>query len=141
MQIHQLSSQKKNKKRIGRGGKRGTYSGKGMKGQKARSGYSRRATWEGGRTTLVAKTKKKKGFKSVRPKNQVLSLAILEAKFAAGDLVSPEKLLAKKLIRNLATPVKILGQGTLTKKLVFQEVLFSETARQKIEKAGGKIEK
>ena len=118
MQIHSLKTRKlKNKKRVGRGGKSGTYSGKGMKGQKSRSGYSRRATWEGGRTTLIASTKKNKGFKSRNNKNQILNLAILDKNFKDGDKITPESLKKAGLIKKLSVPVKILGNGEITKKI------------------------
>lgn len=135
MQINSLESRElKGKKRVGRGGKSGTYSGKGMKGQKARSGYSRRATWEGGRTTLIAATKKNKGFKSRNAKNQVVSLSSLEKNFKEGDVVSPETLKAAGLINTIADPVKILGNGELKKKLEVKDVLLSETAKKKMGK-------
>ncbi len=138
MQIHELKKNKtKNKKRVGRGGKKGTYSGAGMKGQRSRSGYSRRATFEGGRSTLVAQTKKKRGFKSRASKLQVVSLDKLSKKFNNGDEVSLETLKEKKIIKKLDQPVKILNVGEIDKKLIFKDVAFSKTAKEKIEKAGG----
>jgi len=140
MQINTLKiSKAKRKKRVGRGGKTGTYSGKGMKGQKARSGYSRRATWEGGRTTIVAATKKKRGFKSRNPKNQTISLSILDAKFVDGDIVTPAVLEERGLIKKVEVPVKILNVGGISKKIVLKDVLVSKSAAEKIEKAGGEI--
>jgi large subunit ribosomal protein L15 len=131
MQINSLKSRNlKNKKRVGRGGKSGTYSGKGMKGQKSRSGYSRRSTWEGGRTTLIASTKKNKGFKSRNAKNQVVSLDALENNFKNGDEVTPETLKEAGLINDISVPVKILNNGELKKKLKFTDVLMSDTAKK-----------
>jgi len=133
MQINSLKSRKlKSRKRVGRGGKSGTYSGKGMKGQKSRSGYSRRSTWEGGRTTLIAATKKNKGFKSRNAKNQVVSLDSLENKFKDGDKVTPETLKKAGLINDVSIPVKILNNGELKKKLEFKDVLMSETVKNSV---------
>ncbi len=140
MQINTLKARKlQTKKRVGRGGTNGTYSGKGMKGQKSRSGYSRRSTWEGGRTTLIAATKKNKGFKSRNAKNQVVSLAVLEKKFKDGDTVDLTSLIEAKIIKKVSAPVKILGVGKLTKKLTVKDVLVSATAKEKITKAGGEV--
>lgn len=140
MQIHQLNiSASKKIKRIGRGGKKGTYSGRGGKGQTARSGFSRRATFEGGMSTLIARTKKLRGFKSLAPKNQVVTLEQLENKFKAGEEVSVKSLAEKKIIRQANMPVKILCKGNLSKKLVISGVLVSASAKEKIEKAGGEI--
>jgi large subunit ribosomal protein L15 len=140
MQINKLKARKlKSRKRIGRGGTNGTYSGKGMKGQKSRSGYSRRSTWEGGRTTLIAATKKNKGFKSRNAKNQVLNLDILEKKFKAGSEITPDSLVKAHLVNNNSVPVKILSVGKLTKKFIFKDVLMSLATKKKIEEAGGEI--
>lgn len=140
MQIHQLEVKSSKKiKRIGRGGKKGTYSGRGGKGQSARSGFSRRATFEGGMSTLIARTKKLRGFKSLRPKNQIVNLAELELKFSANEEISPKTLLEKRIIRDAKQPVKILSEGELTKKLVFSQVSVSKAAKEKIEKVGGEI--
>jgi len=140
MQINKLKARKlKTKKRVGRGGTNGTYSGKGMKGQKSRSGYSRRSTWEGGRTTLIASTKKNKGFKSRNAKNQVINLDILEKKFKDGAEVDLVSLIKEKIIKKVSAPVKILGVGKLTKKLIVKDVLVSATAKEKITKAGGEV--
>ena len=133
MQINSLKSRKlKSRKRVGRGGKSGTYSGKGMKGQKSRSGYSRRSTWEGGRTTLIAATKKNKGFKSRNPKNQVVSLDNLEGNFKDGDEVTPESLAKAGLINDISVPVKILNNGELKKKLKFKDVLMSDAVKTEL---------
>ncbi len=131
MQINSLKSRKlKSRKRVGRGGKSGTYSGKGMKGQKSRSGYSRRSTWEGGRTTLIAATKKNKGFKSRNARSQVVGLGNLENKFNDGDEINPETLKKAGLIDDISVPVKILNNGELKKKLTFKDVLISKAAKK-----------
>ncbi len=142
MQIHQIRVGKKvEKKRIGRGGKKGTYSGKGMKGQKSRKGFSSRATFEGGSTSIVARTKKLRGFRSVNESNQVINLEKIDSKFESNGLVNPENLKKKGLIKNASGKVKILSEGSIEKKLVFEGVSFSKEALKKIEKAGGEIKK
>ncbi|MFH0929763.1 MAG: 50S ribosomal protein L15 [Candidatus Moraniibacteriota bacterium] len=151
MQIHDLKvsarggsasggkSRKKKKRRIGRGGKKGTYSGRGMKGQKSRSGANVNPIFEGGRSTLIEHLPKIRGFKSHRPKNQVVDLEKLEKYFADGDTVNPQSLLAKKIVDNMKVKIKILGDGELSKKITVEKCLVSKVAKEKIEKAGGKI--
>lgn len=145
MQIHELVVPKKARsKRIGRGGKRGTYSGRGMKGQKARSGSSVDPLFEGGRSSLVERLKKVRGFKSIHPKKSVFNLATLEKRFENGETVSAETLVGKGLIKEsvVKNGIKILGNGDLTKKLVVGKgILVSESAQAAIEKAGGSIER
>jgi large subunit ribosomal protein L15 len=140
MQIHQLKSNKqKLRKRVGRGGKKGTYSGRGVKGQKSRSGAPINPIFEGGRSTLIEHLPKKRGFKSIFPKNQVVSLDKIEKFFNDGDVVSQQTLLGKKLIGNMRAKAKILGDGEIKKKLTIEKCLVSKSAREKIEKAGGKV--
>lgn len=142
MQIHQLKPKKQKKsKRIGRGGKRGTYSGRGIKGQNARSGSSRKPAI----LDFIQKIPKLKGVPASRYKKQgtkqfraifrVLNLDVLNKNFQAGEIVSPQTLLEKKLVRRTKgrTPlVKILGRGTLTKKLNFESVEMSENVKRKM---------
>jgi len=143
MQIHQLTLKKrKAKKTIGRGGKRGTYSGRGNKGQKARSGASIDPLFEGGRSSLVERLKKVRGFKSRQAKKAVVKLAGLEKSFKDGETVTIENLISLKLIakKDVKDGVKILSSGTLSKKLTIDKNIFlSETAKAAIIKAGGKI--
>ena len=142
MQIHQLKPihKKKKKKRVGRGGKRGTYSGKGIKGQKARSGARMEPVIRG----LIKKYPKLKGyrFKIKREKSAVVNIRVLNQKFEDSDTVSPKILLEKKIIRRVkgkVPRVKILGQGKLEKSLIIKDCQVSESAKEKIEKAGGAI--
>lgn len=140
MQIHDLKiGKKKKRKRVGRGGKKGTYSGKGMKGQKSRAGFSQRATFEGGMSSLVSRTKKVrgKGFKS-KPANQVVSLEALDKNFKDGDVVDAAALKKKNLIKNEKIPAKILSGGKLNKKINLKGLKISKSAAKIIEKAGGK---
>lgn len=143
MQIHQLTVKKrKAKKTIGRGGKRGTYSGKGNKGQKARSGASIDPLFEGGRSSLVERLKKVRGFKSLHAKKAVVKLSALDKTFKDGDIVSIESLVNTKLVSkaNSKDGVKILSVGEISKKLtVSANILLSQTAKDAIIKAGGTI--
>ena len=135
MQIHQLVPKTKyrNSRRIGRGGKRGTYSGRGIKGQKARAGHKIRPA----ERDILKKIPKLRGykFKSFRLKPVVVNLVDLDKKFKTGDTVSPESLLKAGLISKIKgrmPKVKILGKGELKKKLVFKDADFSAGAKKKI---------
>jgi large subunit ribosomal protein L15 len=143
MQIHELKVKKrKERKTIGRGGKRGTYSGRGNKGQKARSGASIDPLFEGGRSSLVERLKKVRGFKSLNAKKTVVKLETLEKQFKDGDVVSVETLLKAKIVdkADAKDGLKILASGAITKKLTISgEILLSQTAKDAIIKAGGKI--
>ncbi len=142
MQIHELKNpQKKMRKRIGRGGKRGTTAGRGTKGQKSRSGVSMKPLFEGGRTSLVMRLKKNRGFKSPHAGQKALSLSTLEKHFENDETVNIVSLKEKKLIRtkDAKSGVRILA-GTLNKKLKIEhEIGVSKNAKEIIEKAGGKI--
>lgn len=144
MQIHELKVKaKKSKKRIGRGGKRGTYSGKGNKGQKARSGGNVDPLFQGGSTSLMKRLKKVRGFKAINPKKNVLKLSQIEKSFTDGEIVSLVTLVEKKIFRKseIKNGVKVLSTGELKKKVtIAKEILVSEAAVEAIKKAGGKIE-
>jgi len=142
MQLHELKPNHKRKegKRIGRGGKRGTYSGRGVKGQKSRAGRKMVPSVR----QLVKKYPKLRGyrFKSRKQKPEILNLEMLEKNFGKGDLVSPKILLEKKLISRIKgriPEVKVLVKGKLTKKLTIKDCLISKSAKEKIEEAGGTI--
>ena len=143
MQIHELTLKpRKSKKCIGRGGKRGTYSGRGMKGQKARSGGNVNPLFEGGRTTLIDKMKKVRGFKSPHPKANVVTLKMIDNLYEAGETVTVETLVAKGLVRgkNVNKGVKIVVRGTLTKKVTIgEDVKISANAKELVKKAGGDV--
>lgn len=142
MQINEIKpGVKKIRKRVGRGGKKGTYSGKGMKGQKARAGFSQRATFEGGKSTLIMHTKKKRGFKSLSGKSEVVSLEKISKNFESGEKITKKLLKEKNLIKNIASKVKILSDGEINKKIIINSgILISKAAEDKIKKAGGDIE-
>ncbi len=123
----------------GNGSGHGTFSGRGCKGQKARTGKNVRVGFEGGQTPLIQRMPKRRGFKSRNAALQIVSLEALEVHFNAGDVVSTKTLLAKGLIEKLS-PAKILGDGELTKKLeISAEVSTSKSAKAAIEQAGGSV--
>ena len=138
MQIHQLKLKKRKKRKtIGRGGKRGTYSGRGNKGQKARSGGNVDPLFEGGRSSLVERLKKVRGFKSPHAKKVNINLNDLERNFENGEKVDVKNLIEKGLIGKIEARngVKILGTGKLSKKItVDKEILMSQSAKKVIEK-------
>lgn len=143
MQLHELKPIHKSKrtKRLGRGGKRGTYCGRGIKGQKARAGKRLKPIMR----DIIKKYPKLRGyrFKSHRGKPTVINLEFLEKNFKTGDLISPQILLEKKIIRRIEgkTPkVKILGRGKLKISLTIENCLVSKRAKEAIEKAGGTVE-
>lgn len=142
MQAHQLRPAKGAKharKRVGRGNAsgHGTYSGRGLKGQKARSGRKPRRFFEGGQTRLVKKLPYRRGFTNpFRVEYSPVNLSDLE-RFEAGAEVTPEALKAKGVLRSLRKPVKVLARGALSKALTVRAHKFSLAAKQKIEAAGG----
>ena len=132
---------KTSRKRLGRGDRSryGDYCGRGQKGQKSRSGASGLKML--GLKSLVSQTPKKRGFQSGKPKNQTLSVEVINTNFQEGDTVTPEKLAELGLIAQKNKPVKILGEGELqVKKLTLQGVKASKSVAEQIEKQGGKIE-
>jgi large subunit ribosomal protein L15 len=140
--LHPAKGAKKTRKRIGRGPGSGTgkTAGRGHKGQKSRSGYSRRYGFEGGQMPLVRRIPKR-GFTNIfRVEFQVVNLRDLDRVFSDGETVSVEALVEKGLVRGGKKPVKVLGDGELTKKLTVQVHKFSASAKAGIEKAGGSCE-
>ncbi len=140
----------KDRKRVGRGmgSGKGRYAGRGIKGQKARSGsHKMRAGFEGGQMPLYMRVPKQRGSTSqdampIGPfmtQTQPINLRDLEARFEAGDEVTPDALRAKGLIKNTRIDVKILGVGELSKQLTVAAHGFSASAREKIEAAGGTV--
>lgn len=129
----------KQRKRVGRGGKRGTYSGRGLKGQRSRSGGKSGLKMLGLKQTLKS-VPKLRGFKSDKPKMSVVNVSDLETKFSDGDTINAAKLIGAKLIETSKNGVKVLGNGTLSKKLTVTANAFSSSAKTAIEKAGGKVE-
>jgi large subunit ribosomal protein L15 len=145
--LHNLRSNPgstKAKKRLGRGRGSGTgkTSGKGVKGQKARPGHhGARFAFEGGQMPMPRRIPKR-GFKNPnRVEAYPINVATLETAFDAGSTVDVDALRAKGLVPKLAEHVKILGEGELKKKLTVKAHAVSESARQKIEAAGGTFTK
>lgn len=140
-ELHDLSpsgGSTRNRKRVGRGQGSGTgkTAGRGQKGQNSRSGGKVHPRFEGGQMPLIRRIPKR-GFKSVnRVEYQVVNVRDLDK--VDGD-VSPESMKGAGLIRNLREPVKILGQGEISKKVSVSAHKFSASAQSKIEAAGGTV--
>ena len=129
---------KKDRKYIGRGlGSKGTYSGRGVKGQGARSGISG-LKLKGFRKIMLS-TPKLRGFRAKNAKAQVLNIGDLSKMFVDGGKITPKQLFAKKMISDASSPIKVLGKGTVTVKMVLQGCLVSASAKEKIEQAGGSV--
>ena len=144
MKLHELSpaagsvSDVKRKGR-GPGSGNGKTAGKGHKGQNARSGGGVRVGFEGGQMPITRRLPKR-GFNNIFEKNYaIVNVDALNA-FDNGAVVGTEELLAKKIIRKAEDGLRVLGNGELTKKLTVKANAFSESAKAKIEAAGGKVE-
>ena len=130
------------RKRLGRGdgSGHGTYSGRGCKGQKSRSGGGVRLGFEGGQLPLIKRLPRKRGFVNIfRTEHNVVNVGKLRM-FAANAEVTPEELLKVRLIKSVKQPVKILGDGEIDRPLVVKANRFSATAEKKIVAAGGRVE-
>ena len=152
LNLHSLrpAQPRKARKRIGRGlgSGKGRYAGRGIKGQKARSGsHKLPAGFEGGQMPIDMRLPKLRGNTSAdampigpfRTYSQPVNVRELEARFDAGAEVTPEALVAAGVLKNTRTDVKILGVGELTKALSVAAHGFSRSAREKIEAAGGSV--
>lgn len=148
MQLHELKRKNPNKKsrRVGRGGKRGKTAGRGTKGQKARSGHRIRPEFR----DMIKKIPKRRGYGKhraesavgSRQKAVVVDIAQIEKAFTAGDTITLTTLVEKKLIRTRGGKmplVKILGTGSVSKKLTVSNVPLSAHVKEAIEKAGGSV--
>jgi large subunit ribosomal protein L15 len=141
MQLHELkkNSTSKRKKRVGRGGKKGTYCGGGGKGQKGRAG----AKFKPLIREWIKKYPKLRGYNfNVMGTASVVNLDVLENSFEPNAIVSPETLAAKRIIRKVdgkAPAVKILSVGEIKKALIIENCKVSKIAKEKIEKAGGTV--
>jgi large subunit ribosomal protein L15 len=143
------SQPRKSRKRIGRGlgSGKGRYSGRGIKGQKSRSGsHKMRAGFEGGQNPIYMRLGKQRGGSADamavgphRTSTAPVNVATLEERFDAGAEVTPDSLVEKGVLKNTKTDVKILGNGDLKKKLSVTAHAVSASAREKIEAAGGTI--
>lgn len=145
MQLHELKrvSENKKAKRVGRGGGRGKTSGRGTKGQNARSGHKKRPEIR----EILKKLPKRRGrgisgLVSIQTKPSVVNLSSIEKAFTAGETITPKLLLDHGLVRarkGTVPTVKVLGDGELTKKFTFSGVVVSGSAKEKIEKVGGSV--
>jgi large subunit ribosomal protein L15 len=143
MMIHEITGDAgkyRTRKRVGRGEASGVggTSGRGHKGARSRSGWHSKRGHEGGRITIIRRMPKR-GFSNVQVATayQVVNLKALEARMKDGAEVTPQVLLEAGLISDPDRPVKILGEGTLTRRLNITAAAFSASARQKIEQVGG----
>ncbi len=119
------SSQKR--KRVGRGNSsgHGTYSTRGLKGQKSRSGVSNLKRL--GMKMQLLQTPKSRGFRSIKPKNQVVSVKVINNNFKDGEIVNADSLFAKDLISSKDLPIKVLGKEKLTVKVKMEGIKMSES--------------
>jgi large subunit ribosomal protein L15 len=143
MMIHEITEKVgrfKARKRVGRGegSGNGKTAGRGHKGAKSRAGYSRRASYEGGQLPWFQRFPKR-GFSNAAFKKHfhVVNLKVIEERFDDGATIDLESLAAIRLIRDTQLPLKVLGEGELTKKFKVTAAKFSASARKKIEAAGG----
>ena len=144
MQTHQIKKNSTNKKsrQIGRGGKRGKTSGRGMKGQTARAGHKVRPAIR----DIIKKIPKLRGyrFKSIQTKPIIVTLTQIDKNFESNEKVTPMTLAEKRiisLVKGKMPKVKILANGQITKKITITGCLMSLSVKNKIEKIGGQIEK
>lgn len=142
MDLHQLkpNTTRKKEKRIGRGGKRGTTSGRGTKGQKSRAGHRIRPAAR----DLMMKIPQRRGvgFKGLNGALAVIGLAALEDNFKAGEKVSPRVLVNRGIVnakKGARQKIKVLGGGRLTKKLILEGLAVSQSAGKRVLELGGEI--
>jgi large subunit ribosomal protein L15 len=141
-ELSPASGSKKARKRVGRGNGsgHGTYSGRGLKGQKARAGGKTRPGFEGGQLPLIKRLPKKRGFYNhFRTEYAVISLSALNT-FDAGSEITVDILSKNGLLRSMNKPVKVLANGEVDRPLTIKLNKYSATAKSKIEAAGGTAE-
>jgi large subunit ribosomal protein L15 len=140
--LYPAPGSRKNRKRVGRGNGsgHGTFCGRGIKGQKSRSGVQIQRGFEGGQLPIIKRLPRKRGFHNLfRVEYSPVNLSALNL-FAAGTEITPEILLEAGLIETLNRPVKILADGEIKNAVTVKANKFSEAAKAKIEAAGGKAE-
>ena len=141
-ELSPVPGSKRERKRVGRGdgSGHGTYSGRGVKGQKSRSGFRMRPGFEGGQLPLIKRLPRKRGFTNIfRTEYSIVNMSKLNA-FESGSEVTPESLVSAGLVKSLRHPVKILAEGDINHPLTIKAHKFSAAARAKIEAAGGTAE-
>ncbi len=136
------SNNQKSRSRVGRGnGSKGTYSGRGVKGQKSRSGGGVPIFFEGGQLPLVKRLPFLRGFKNrFKKQYSLVNLSAIDSNYKSGDKVDSDSLYSKGIIRKKTENIKILGDGELTKKLNFSVHAASKSAQDKIQKSGSQID-
>jgi large subunit ribosomal protein L15 len=144
MELHTLSPKpgsRKDRKRVGRGpgSGNGKTAGRGHKGAGSRSGTKQKRNFEGGQMPLVRRVPKR-GFTNIFRRELVIVNVGQLDRFPAGSEVTPDLLLAERVVSTLAEGVKVLGDGTLTHELVVKAHAFSKKAKETIEAAGGRCE-
>ena len=146
MQQHSLKSpqgSKKNRKRVGRGDSSGSgsYSGKGMKGQKSRSGGGLRPGFEGGQLPLIKKLSALRGFNNIFRREFIpINLNTISKLYEKDNEISPETLVEKNVLKDTKSPIKILGDGEINFSVKVTAHKFSRSAKDKIIAAGGTIQ-
>ena len=138
-QVRAPKGARRPRKRIGRGnGSHGTYSGRGMKGQKSRSGGGVRPSFEGGQQPLVKRLPTQRGFVNIfRVEYATVNVDELASRFSNEADVTPQTMREVRLVRGRNVPVKVLGRGEIDCALTVSAHRFSSEARRKIEAAGG----
>ncbi len=141
--LHPAPGSTSSRKRIGRGIGSGTgkTAGRGLNGQKSRPGGGKGAGFEGGQTPLARRLPKLPGFNNPnRTEYTPVNVDRLELKYEAGEVVDGASLKAKGIIKHADEPVKVLGNGEITKALTIKVDKISASAKAKVEAAGGKVE-
>ena len=141
-EIRPAPGSRRDRKRVGRGdgSGHGSFSGRGCKGQKSRSGFDMRPGFEGGQLPIIKRLPEKRGFNNVfRTEYCTVNTGSLN-RFDAESEVTPEGLLASGLVKSLRKPIKILAGGDIDRPLTVKANKFSASAKAKIEAAGGKVE-
>ena len=141
-ELSQAPRSKKHRKLVarGNGSGHGTYSGRGCKGQKSRSGHKMRPGFEGGQLPLIKRLPQKRGFTNIfKTEYSVVNMNKLNV-FESGSEVTPKKLVAMGIVKSLRHPIKILADGDINRPLMVKANRFSAAAKAKIEAAGGQAE-
>ena len=142
-EVRPSAGSRRKAKRVGRGdgSGHGTYSGRGCKGQKSRSGGGVRLGFEGGQLPLIKRLPRKRGFTNVfKTRYDVVNVGKLNI-FPAGSEVNAKELFEASLVKSISRPIKILGTGDIDRTLVVKADRFSTAAERKITAAGGRAER
>lgn len=142
-EVRPSAGSRRKAKRVGRGdgSGHGTYSGRGCKGQKSRSGGGVRLGFEGGQLPLIKRLPRKRGFTNIfKTRYDVVNVGKLNI-FPAGSEVNAKELFEASLVKSISRPIKILGTGDIDRTLVVKADRFSTAAERKITAAGGRAER